>query len=429
MKQTQQKNIKVGQYQLHRQIGKGSYGTVWLATKVNAEPDAEGNMKFYAVKQLDKRSMDQESIENMMSEVGIMEKIEHKNIISLGDFMESPDFYYVAMEHCNNGDLAQYMTQHGVNHFGEEQAIYFLKQIVSGFKCLHKHQVMHRDFKIENIFLDGNRIVLGDLGFAQMGELHSNDRLGTPYYMAPEIFTGKTYTNKADLWAIGITFYRLLFGVLPFLGKNQPDLWKNILSQCGANLTFPKTISVSEDSKDLIRGILQEDPEDRMSWIEFFQHRLFDNLRKEKRRKVIGNFLAVMVIKDDDKDCVMHDFCQCREDFIKAHTSTRDIVGKLFTPKELGFRADPMKVEETDGLLGQVSLNMTHGHCMVRLFAVYESNVERYVHEIQKIKHLWRAVQGWQEFDEKHRSVSSEVRKTYNLALFILSKKAMCLWY
>jgi serine/threonine-protein kinase ULK/ATG1 len=177
-------------------------------------------MKFYAVKQLEKSSMDQDTVENLMSEVGIMEKITHKNIISLCEFMESPNYYYMVMEHCNNGDLAQYMIQHGVNRFGEEQSIYFLKQIASAFKELHKHQVMHRDFKIENIFLDNNRIVLGDIGFAQMDEQYSTQKLGTPYYMAPEIFTGKTYTNKADLWAVGITYYRLLFGTLPFLGKN-----------------------------------------------------------------------------------------------------------------------------------------------------------------------------------------------------------------
>jgi serine/threonine protein kinase len=429
MKNTQKKNLKVGQYRLNRQIGKGSYGTVWLATKVDAKPDADGKMKFYAVKQLDKCNMDQDSVENLMSEVGIMEKITHRNIISLGDFMESPDYYYVVMEHCNNGDLDQYMSQHGVKHFDEEQSIYFLKQIASAFKELHKHQVMHRDFKIENIFLDNSRIVLGDLGFAQMGELNSTEKLGTPYYMAPEIFTGKTYTNKADLWAIGITYYRLLFGRLPFLGKDQPDLWKNILSQCGDNLTFPATSGVSEDSKDLIRGILQEDPENRITWVEFFQHRLFDKMRKEKRRKVIGEFLAVMVIKNDDKDCVMHDFCKCREDLMKGASSKVDIVGKLFTPKELGFKAAPMKVLETEEMINQVGVGMSPGDQMVLLAAVYEKNVERYTHEIQKIKHLWRTVQGWQEFDEKHRSPGNELRKCYSLALLILGKKAMCLWY
>jgi hypothetical protein len=166
-----------------------------------------------------------------------------------------------------------------------------------------------------------------------------------------------------------------------------------------------------------------------MTWVEFFQHSLFDKMRKEKRRKVIGEFLAVMVIKDDDKDCVMHDFCECREDLMKGARLKLDIVGKLFTPKELGFKAAPMKVLEIEGLIIQTALKMSPAAQMVELAAVYGKNVDRYTHEIQKIKHLWRTVQGWQEFDEKHRSPGNEIRKCYSLALLILGKKAMCLWY
>lgn len=93
---------------------------------------------------------------------------------------------------------------------GEEESIYFLKQIMNGFRELHSHKIMHRDFKLANIFLNDDNIVIGDFGFAKSGEDMASTKLGSPITMAPELLnatSGLRYTNKADLWSIGVCFY------------------------------------------------------------------------------------------------------------------------------------------------------------------------------------------------------------------------------
>jgi serine/threonine protein kinase len=91
----------------------------------------------------------------------------------------------------------------------EEEAVYFLMQIMNGFQTLHKNKIMHRDVKLANLFLQDDKIVIGDFGFAKQGVDVTKTKLGTPITMAPELLssTGGVYTNKADLWSIGVCFY------------------------------------------------------------------------------------------------------------------------------------------------------------------------------------------------------------------------------
>ena len=96
-----------------------------------------------------------------------------------------------------------------MGRLSEDEAVYFLMQIMNGFRVLHKHKVMHRDVKLAKIFLQDDKVVIGDFGFAKQGVEVTKTRLGTPITMAPELLTTKegSYTNKADLWSIGVCFY------------------------------------------------------------------------------------------------------------------------------------------------------------------------------------------------------------------------------
>ena len=80
---------------------------------------------------------------------------------------------------------------------------------------------MHRDFKVDNLFMHDDTVIIADLGFAKAGREMTQTQCGTPMYMAPEIFEGKTYTNLADLWSVGVSFYELLFGKFPFNAMSQ----------------------------------------------------------------------------------------------------------------------------------------------------------------------------------------------------------------
>ena len=102
--------------------------------------------------------------------------------------------------------------------------------------------------------------------------------IGSPVTMAPEILlkSSKSYTNKTDLWSIGICFYEILFGTNPFRAKTEVDLVKGIKNlQMSKQLNFPEDIEVSDLCKDLLNKLLKVNPEERIDWTEFFNHPIF----------------------------------------------------------------------------------------------------------------------------------------------------------
>jgi len=149
---------------------------------------------------------------------------------------------------------------------------------MNGFLTLRDKRILHRDFKLANIFMHEDRLIIGDFGFAKQGAEIASTMVGTPVTMAPEILfyleeNNKVYNSKADLWSIGIVFYQLLFGVLPFNGNSIPQLCQNINKVLKTGLTFPKPISV--EAKNLLNGLLQKDPKSRIEWKDFFNHPVF----------------------------------------------------------------------------------------------------------------------------------------------------------
>ena len=96
--------------------------------------------------------------------------------------------------------------------------------------------------------------------------------------MAPELLnsSGNSYTNKADLWSIGVVFYQMLYGKTPFDARNYKDLQKKVKDYSGRNLRFSKDVQLSKECKDLLIGLLQYDPKKRIEWKNFFNHPLFD---------------------------------------------------------------------------------------------------------------------------------------------------------
>jgi serine/threonine-protein kinase ULK/ATG1 len=264
---------KVGKYMLVSQLGQGQFGTVYKATH-------QETGQVFAVKTVKKNKVNSNNKLRMLfdTEMAVMSKLEHPNLLHLFEYLETANNYYLVLNFCNNGDLEHHVKKN--DYLGEQESIYFLMQIMNGFKELHKHKIMHRDFKLANIFLNDDNVIIGDFGFAKSGADMATTKLGSPITMAPELLnaTGPVrYTNKADLWSIGVCFYQMIYGKPPWNAKSIADLQNKVRTQSGERLPFPASPPISQHCKTLLKGLMTPDPNRRISWDNFFNHPLFEN--------------------------------------------------------------------------------------------------------------------------------------------------------
>ncbi len=268
---------RIGRYVMVQELGEGQFGKVYRAI------DSEGVHTEYAVKVMSKQKVQcaQHIWKLFLTEIEVMKKLNHPHLLKLIDFLESGSNYYVVLPFCKGGDMEKRINKQG--KLPEGEAVFYLKQIMSGFLYMYQHKIMHRDFKAANILMDGNHIVIGDFGFAKAGADVTTTKLGTPFNMAPEIlFSNGTapYTSKADLWSIGVVYYQMLTGYLPFRANDMNELKQMVIQRSGKNLQFPGNVSITEDSKHLIRGLLTADQNTRMSWKDFFNHPIFTKFQE-----------------------------------------------------------------------------------------------------------------------------------------------------
>ena len=287
---------KVGNYLLVSKLGQGQFGVVHKGVLIDDQK------KVYAIKCIQKSKLEGNSILNRLfqTEMSVMSKINHPNIMHLFEFMETAHNYYLVIQYCNNGDLETYLKKMG--RLSEEEAVYFLKQMSNGFQCLHKGKIMHRDVKLANMFLHDDRVVVGDFGFAKQGVDVTRTKLGTPITMAPELLSsnGNSYTNKADLWSIGVCFYQMLFGKTPFDAKSYDDLKEKVRTHSGNKLKFPKDVPISDECRNLLIQLMQHNPTERIEWKDFFNHPLFELHAKSTKNK-IGDITKSMFERQNEE--------------------------------------------------------------------------------------------------------------------------------
>lgn len=253
--------------------------------------DIEDNNIFKAIKVYPKAFLSTNPIwiPTIRSEVEILKKCRHQNIIHFYDFLETKNNFYLVMEYCKDGNLYNYVKSKGP--LPEAEAVEIFKQILNGYHELYNQKVMHRDIKLSNILLNDSVVKIADFGFAKQGEISYSD-VGTVVYKAPEI-ASQDYNLKVDIWSLGICFYELLFNKVPFnrfktesipLSSSKSLISQSIMSQPKNNsnfeeekIDFPPNINISEECKEILQLMLQRDPKDRVDWVKLFSYSLFRN--------------------------------------------------------------------------------------------------------------------------------------------------------
>lgn len=200
----------------------------------------------------------------------------HPNIIRIVDLIEDEDNFYIVSEVVKGGELFNRLAR--LNNFTESQAADIVSQIMLGLNYMHLQSITHRDMKPENVLLvkeddDCFDIKIADLGFAQKFDKEKGLDLvlGTPLYMAPELVKHERYSEKVDVWSLGVIVYQLLCGKTPFDGKNLNRINQNI---CNKEVTFNNRSwqHISDNAKNFIKLCLEKDQYKRPSISELFDH-------------------------------------------------------------------------------------------------------------------------------------------------------------
>jgi calcium-dependent protein kinase len=207
------------------------------------------------------------------TEINLLRATDHPNIIKLYDIYEDTDYIYLIMEECNGGEFFDRLAKRAKEKkmYTEKECAKIFKQILEAVNYLHAHGVCHRDLKPENILFsnlsDDSCLKLIDFGLSKVldGDKDLKGTVGTTFYMAPEVITGK-YNEKCDIWACGIILYIMLCGKPPFYSQDEEELKKKICSM-KYNFNYPEFKKVSQDAIDLISHMLVG-PEKRLSAAE-----------------------------------------------------------------------------------------------------------------------------------------------------------------
>ena len=299
---------RIKNYEIEKLLGQGSFSRVWLVRDVSTQQN-------FAMKEIAREKVDKSSTlrKLLYTEVAIMKQISHPNIIKLVESLETQHQYFLILEYLKDGDLDHLLRKTKLRRLDEATAIFYLKQISNGFQELRSMKVFHRDIKLANLFLSDNRLVIGDFGFAKQGVDQTSTALGSPITMAPEIlFNLKNpapYTSKADMWSIGVVYYQLLFGKIPFPGDSIEAIQASIRALAGKNLPFPGEISA--ESQDLLIRILTIDPRERIEWVDFFRHEVFRPTRGKTSASMSGLCSACQKHAHEESECCLAQNLAC----------------------------------------------------------------------------------------------------------------------
>ena len=244
------------------------------------------------------------------SEINILKKLSHPNIVRIYEFYESDNCFYLINEFCKMGQLDDYLKN---NILTEDQLCVIFYQVFSGLIYLHENNIIHGDLKPENIMISSIEknietnedyvwIKIIDFGTAKIFKksiVKGDNIVGTLYYIAPEVFASniEKYDEKSDIWSIGVILYKTITKKYPFRGTNDLETIQYIMEK-EYDKNNQLLLGYSDELQDLIKNLLMKDSNQRPSAKEALNHkwfkkfdgrRLFTNFKKDEMKPFIDN--------------------------------------------------------------------------------------------------------------------------------------------
>ncbi|KAF2430359.1 kinase-like protein [Tothia fuscella] len=290
---------RINQYLIKNEIGRGSFGAVHIAV------DQYGNE--YAVKEFSKSRLrkraqsnllrrpnagrvranvtagkgfnsplhrhesgkDNNSLDLIREEIAIMKKLYHHNVVSLIEVLDDPqeDSLYMVMEMCKKGVVMKVGLGESADPYDEERCRLWFRDMILGIEYLHAQGILHRDIKPDNCLItDDDILKFVDFGVSEMFQkdsaMNTAKSAGSPAFMPPELCVarhGEVSGKAADIWSMGATLYCLRYGRIPFEKTGMLELYDAIKHD-----DFELGEDCSEKFKDLMRKLLEKDPQKRI---------------------------------------------------------------------------------------------------------------------------------------------------------------------
>ncbi len=221
---SREERTRVGRYELLEVLGSGSMGLVYKAL----DPKINRLLAIKTIRFSDE--FEEDAIKDIkrrfLSEAEIAGQLAHPSIVTVYDVGEDKELTYIVMEYLEGKDLAKYIKRRNLLSF--RKVLQVVARVADALEYAHNAEVIHRDIKPANIMLlDNGGVKVTDFGIAKAissSRTKTGVILGTPNYMSPEQIMGQKIDQKSDIFSLGVLFFQLLTGELPFQGKNLSSL-------------------------------------------------------------------------------------------------------------------------------------------------------------------------------------------------------------
>ena len=271
-KEEQEKDLigipkNVGPYEIIEKLKDGGYSKIYKAKSCYTGD-------FVAIKAIEKMGF-QESPEDvllMVRQTEVLKILKHRNLINLYEVYESQKYFYLIMDYLPNGDLIEQIIKK--KRFQEKEALAIFSQLVDALYYMHKNEICHRDIRTEKILFDKkNKPKL--VGFSYCTFYTKGKKIRENYgslsYACPEIIQNDYYNPElADVWSLGVVLYVMICGYLPF---SDDDDKENKYLIINGKVEYPPQIS--NKVKDLLKHMLEVDPNKRYTFQKIIKHPWF----------------------------------------------------------------------------------------------------------------------------------------------------------
>lgn len=266
-------------YEIIKSIGEGGMANVYLAHDVILDRDV-------ALKVLrGDLANDEKFVRRFQREALASSSLSHPNIVEMYDVGEDNGTYYIVMEYINGKTLKQLVKKRGALNLSE--CVDIMLQLTDGVEHAHQASIIHRDLKPQNIMIqDNGEIKITDFGIAvalnNTQLTQTNSVMGSVHYLPPEQASGKGATVKSDIYSMGILFYELLTGNLPFKGDNAVEI---ALKQIKDDIPSVKDEipSIPQSIENIVYKATAKNPKNRYSSAKEMHNDLETALNEERK--------------------------------------------------------------------------------------------------------------------------------------------------